>query len=516
MSEELKKKPQGGGEGSLTLQIALALVAGVGVGWQAPSLAYGLRFLGDIFMAALMMLIVPLILVSMISGISSIGDPRDLGRLGGRVLLFFLGTTVLAVFLGLFLVNALRPGEMALPSSLVGFLERASVGARDAGWRAQMEAALQREILASSGQEDAEARERAGQLARKALGVLLAAYGVGGTSLPSQQSAPSVSRGMGILRAELIFAGVGMRRGLEYAEAMRAEKRKKTPVLTVSAFLQEQIKKLLQNPFEAATRGNVLGLIFFSIFFGMVLVQMGERARVILEVVEVLSDAMMRMVVLVMKLAPLGVFSLMALQIAESGLGILLLLGKYIFCVLLALFLHGAVVLCLFLWGMGGRSPWGFFVSVRDALGVALSTASSSASLPVTMEVLEEKAGIPKRVVRFVMPLGATVNMNGTALYEAVAAIFIAQLYGIDLSLTAQILVVLTATLAAVGAAGIPSAGTVTMVMVLAAVGLPLSGIGLLLAVDRVLDMFRTATNVWGDMVGAAVIARYEKEAGGD
>ena len=508
MSEGLKKESRegGGGEGSLTLQIAVALVAGVGVGWQVPNLAYALRFLGDIFMAALMMLIVPLILVSMVSGMASIGDPRDLGRLGGRVLLFFLGTTGLAVLLGLLLVNALRPGEMPLPSSLVGLLGRASTGVREGGWRAEMEATLQREILASYGREDAEARKRSHQLAKKALVVLVAAYEGGATTSP-----PSLSRGMGILRAELIFAGVGMRRGLERAEAMRAEKRKKTPVLTVSAFLQEQIKKLLQNPFEAATRGNVLGLIFFSIFFGMVLVQMGERARVILEVVEVLSDAMMRMVVLVMKLAPLGVFSLMALQIAESGLGILFLLGKYMFCVILALFLHAAGVLCLFLWGMGGRSPWGFFVSVRDALGVALSTASSSASLPVTMEVLEEKAGIPKRIVRFVMPLGATVNMNGTALYEAIAAIFIAQLYGIDLSLTAQILVVLTATLAAVGAAGIPSAGTVTMVMVLAAVGLPLSGIGLLLAVDRVLDMFRTATNVWGDMVGEAVIARYEK-----
>jgi Na+/H+-dicarboxylate symporter len=186
------------------------------------------------------------------------------------------------------------------------------------------------------------------------------------------------------------------------------------------------------------------------------------------------------------------------------------MLSKYMLCVVVALGVHAFVVLPLLLM-IGGRvSPLQFFVRVRSALSVAFSTSSSSATLPVSIEVAEKEAKLSPQVSGFVLPLGATINMDGTALYEAVAALFIAQLYGIDLGLGPQFLIFLTAALAAIGAAGIPSAGTVTMVMVFSAVGLPLVGIGLILAVDRILDMCRTTVNVWGDLIGAAILDRYE------
>jgi Na+/H+-dicarboxylate symporter len=227
---------------------------------------------------------------------------------------------------------------------------------------------------------------------------------------------------------------------------------------------------------------------------------------------ESLNEAMMRFVEIVMKMTPIGVFSLMAHQIARSGLDILFLLGKYMICVLIALGIHAFIVLPLILLIAGRRSPFAFFGDVRAALGIAFSTSSSSATLPVSMDVVENNAGVKKHVTGFVLPLGATINMDGTALYEAIAALFIAQIYGIDLGIGPQILIFMTAALAAIGAAGIPSAGTVTMVMVLSAVGLPLSGIGLILAVDRLLDMCRTTVNVWGDAIGAAILDRYEAE----
>jgi Na+/H+-dicarboxylate symporter len=181
--------------------------------------------------------------------------------------------------------------------------------------------------------------------------------------------------------------------------------------------------------------------------------------------------------------------------------------------VLLGLTVHALITLPLLLKLVGGANPIRFFGRVAPALTTAFSTASSSATLPLTIDCVETKAKVPSRVASFVLPLGATINMDGTALYESVAAVFIAQVYGIDLSLGQQVLIFLTATLAAIGAAGIPSAGLVTMAIVLNAVGLPLEGIGMILAVDRILDMCRTSVNVWGDTVGCVVVARLNGEA---
>ena len=218
----------------------------------------------------------------------------------------------------------------------------------------------------------------------------------------------------------------------------------------------------------------------------------------------------MKMVHIVMLIAPLGVFALMANEIASSGLSVLLVLLKYMATVIIGLSIHAVIILPAILWVLGRMNPLVYFRGIREALAIAFSTSSSSATLPVTMRCLNRNLDVPEQVTGFVVPLGATINMDGTALYEAVAAIFIAQLYGIDLSFGAQATIFLTATAASIGAAGIPSAGTVTMVMVFTAVGLPLEGIGLILAVDRILDMFRTTVNVWGDGTGAVVIARME------
>ncbi len=260
---------------------------------------------------------------------------------------------------------------------------------------------------------------------------------------------------------------------------------------------------------------QMLPLIVFSLALGVVLTTMGARARPLIELLEIGNDAMMRLVHLLMWLAPVGIFGLVGGRfgkaVAQGGfdgfVAQLTAVGAYMATILIGLGLHAIVVLPLVLWLVGRRAPWPYARGMGTALLAAFSTASSSATLPLTLEGVEERNGIDRRAAQLVVPMGATVNMNGTALYEAVAAIFIAQALGIELS-TGQLLVVaITATLAAIGAAGIPEAGLVTMVMVLRAVDLPLEGVELILAVDWLLDRFRTAVNVWGDAVGAAVVA---------
>lgn len=522
----------------LTVQIFLALLAGVVLGVASPETALRLSWLGEIFMAALMMLIMPLILVTMIAGVGSLGNPDDLGRMGRRTIVYYMLTTFLAIIIGLILVNVIRPGETPLPSALVQHLTQTheqSGGGRElrvappttqsatkkvrTGERAEpvalknlrtrmdaFESLFVRESLQSYRPPSAKQEERAKKLAQRSRMEIEKIF------LSDLSKERRLRRIEGRLRTELIYAQVGVRRGMKAAQEMRAEARSKGAPLTVESFLRAQIGKILQNPFMALTTNNVLAVILFALILGLILVRMGEQGRKVLDLAEALNEAMMRFVALVMKLTPIGVFSLMATQIARSGLDILFLLAKYMFCVVIGLLIHAVIVLPLILWVFGRVSPWRYFLQVRDALSVAFSTSSSSATLPVSLEVVENNAGIPKRVSGFVLPLGATVNMDGTALYEAVAAMFIAQLYGIDLGLGPQALIFLTAGLAAVGAAGIPSAGTVTMVMVLAAVGLPIAGIGVILAVDRLLDMCRTTVNVWGDLVGAAILARYEAD----
>ncbi len=255
---------------------------------------------------------------------------------------------------------------------------------------------------------------------------------------------------------------------------------------------------------------ELLPVIVFSLIFGAVLTTLGPVGAPVIALFRGVNEAIMKMVMLLMLVAPIGIFGLVAGRFGRAGdIGEMIGgVGWYMATVLLALSLHAGVVLPAILWFVGRRNPYRYMFNMGTALLTAFSTASSSATMPLTMEGVEKHNGVSEKVAGFVVPLGATINMNGTALYEAVAALFIAQAIGLDLTLGQQVMVLLTATLAAIGAAGIPEAGLVTMVIVLKAVGLPLEGIGLILAVDWLLDRFRTSVNVWGDAVGAAVVER--------
>ncbi len=267
------------------------------------------------------------------------------------------------------------------------------------------------------------------------------------------------------------------------------------------------------NIVQAAANGQMLGLIFFSLLFGYFAARIqgasGEALRAFWSGV---YEVMMRMTELIMRLAPIGVFGLVAKTLATAGLSALLPLAGFFGTVLGALALHLFVALPLLLRLVGGVSPLRHFKAMLPALLTAFSTASSSATLPITIESVEKRAGVSNRTAGFVLPLGATINMDGTALYECVAALFIAQAYGLDLSFAQQFTVVITALLTSIGVAGIPSASLVAITIILAAIGLPAEGVGLILAVDRLLDMSRTAVNVFSDSCGAVIIARTEGE----
>lgn len=272
------------------------------------------------------------------------------------------------------------------------------------------------------------------------------------------------------------------------------------------------IKIVPNNVFKAMSEDQTLGLIFFSILFGCALLAIGRKAEPVAKFVESVNDVVLKITDWIMYLAPLGVFALMAALVGKIGLAAFKPLALYMATVLVGLGIHVLFTLAFILIVFGKYSPILFLKKVFPALATAFSTDSSVATLPVTMETLEKNVGVSKKVTGFVAPLGATINMDGTALYEAVAAMFIAQVYGVEMTLTQQLIISLTATLASIGAAGIPSAGLVTLVVVLRSVNLPLEGIGLLLAVDRILDMCRTTVNVLGDTVGALVVSRLEGE----
>lgn len=386
-------------------------------------------WIGEFFLHALKMIIVPLVVFAMIVGVSSLGDVRKLGRLGGRTVVYYLLTTLAAVVVGSVLVNLFRPGDGIT-----------------------LEAAGHATSKAAAGISD-----------------LVLSF-VGCTGDPAKG---------GTCDSNIVDSMANLR---------------------------------------------MLPIIVFSLIFGAVLTTIGDKAKPVLAFFDGVNDAMMKVVHLIMLLAPLGVFGLvagrfgeaLAAQGTDAFLGELQALAGYGGTVLGGLAIHGIIVLPVILYLTTRRNVLRYVRGNGGVLLTAFSTASSAATIPLTLEAAEENNGVDRRAAQFVIPLGATVNMNGTALYEAIAALFIAQAYGIDLSFAAQLLVVLTATLAAIGAAGIPEAGLVTLVTVLEAVGLPTEGVGLILAIDWLLDRFRTSVNVWGDAVGAAVIERYGLERPAD
>jgi proton glutamate symport protein len=310
--------------------------------------------------------------------------------------------------------------------------------------------------------------------------------------------------GVGLILVNLMKPGVGVEIGTKTASDLSGGE-----VPSVLSIISDIIPA---NLFDAMAKDKVLSIIFFSLLLGVAISSIGEKGRPLVSLFEAFNSVMMKITNWIMRLAPFGVFALMAYTIGAMGLSVIKPLVVYMATVVIGLTIHACITLPVLLSAVGKYSPLKFIGDVFSAVATAFSTASSAATLPITMDCVQENTGISNKVASFVLPLGATVNMDGTALYEAVAAMFIAQAYGIDLSIGQQLVIMLTATLASIGAAAIPGAGLVTMVIVLKAVNLPLEGIGMILAVDRILDMLRTAVNVWGDACGAAVIANLEGE----
>lgn len=275
------------------------------------------------------------------------------------------------------------------------------------------------------------------------------------------------------------------------------------------------IRMIPTNVIAAAAEGQMLGLIFFSLVFGFFMTRIPQKqSEILLNFWSGISETMMLITMWIMRFAPYGVFGLVAKTVASTGFAAFMPMLWFFITVLLALGVHAFVVLPLLLKFMAKVSPTAHFKAMAPAMLTAFSTASSSATLPLTMECVEKNAGVSERTTSFVLPLGATINMDGTALYECVAAIFLAQAYGLELSFVTQFTIVLIALLTSIGVAGIPAASLVAITIILTAIGLPVEAIGLLLVTDRVLDMCRTAINIFSDSCGAVIIAKSQGEVG--
>ena len=431
----------------LTTQIVMAIGAAillalvlptllnlVGLGESASVVLTPLVIGGEIFLRLLKMVVVPLVVTSVMSGVLGLGDIRKLGRPGLVAVVCYLTTTILAVIVGLILVNVIRPGLMVDKDLSGGFREQMAVE-----------------------EEAAKAVPLEGPLA-----------------------------------------------------AVEDDRPKSAGDILKNLILMLFSDNLL----GSAANGDLLPLIVFSIVFAGILSTMGDRVGTLVGFIKQGNDALLQLIMLIMRFAPLGIFCLVAAKFGTAMadgefLQTLRKIGAYFFTVVIGLAIHALITLPTILYVTTGRNPYRFILQISEALLTAFSTASSSATLPVTIEKTIDEAGVSRKSVDFVVPLGSTINMDGTALYEAVAAIFIAQVLGMDLSLSGQIIVAVTATLAAIGAAGIPEAGLVTMQIVLTSVGLPTQGIDLIVTIDWFLDRFRTTVNVLGDAMGAAVVDRF-------
>jgi Na+/H+-dicarboxylate symporter len=428
---------------SLTYWIAGAIVAAIAIALMFPTIAMHFEIGGELFLRALKMIVVPLVFTSVMCGILGLGDVRRLGKPGAAAVGYYLSTTVIAVVIGLIVVNLVRPG--------VGTVDPA----------------------------------RLQELAK-------------GSAKPQEILRSTLAKESGLSEDQV-------------AEVFKDIPSANADIPSTNTILKNLALMLVtDNLFVAAVETQLLPIIVFAICFGALLTTMPEQTRSITTFIAEANHALLAFVMVLMKIAPIGIFCLVAARFGKAQaegkfLQELGQIGWYFAAVLIGLAIHAFIVLPLIFWIVRRENPYRFAAAMSQALLTAFSTASSSATLPVTLECAES-AGISKRSTEFVIPLGATINMDGTALYEAAAAIFIAQAIGQDLSMGQQIIVAVTATLAAIGAAGIPEAGLVTMLIVLGAVGLPLEYIGLILAVDWLLDRFRTTVNVFGDCIGAAVV----------
>ena len=408
---------------SLTRKIVTAMLLGMLVGvilnilfsssllsqqsiiWLDTNLVFGLfDTVGQIFVRSLKLLVVPLVLVSLICGVSALGNNSRMGAVALKTVVLYLSTTAIAISLAILTAVMVQPGvgiDLALASEFVA---------------------------------------------------------------------------------------------------------KEAPPLK-----QTLINIFPSNPVESMANGATLQIIVFALLFGFAVTKAGDQGKRITSFFNDLNAVIMKMVMMLMQLAPIGIFCLLAKLFADVGVGMIMSLGKYFLTVLFVLLLHSLGVYSLFLKFLTGLSVKTFLSKLRPALALAFSTASSGATMPVTMRTVEQRLGVSKSVSSFTVPLGATINMDGTAIMQGVATVFIAQAYNIGLTFEGYLAVVLTATLASIGTAAVPGVGLVMLVMVLNQVGLPVEGIGLIIGVDRLLDMTRTATNVTGDAMVTTVVANSER-----
>lgn len=367
-------------------------------------------WMGVIFLRALKMIIIPLILSSLISGVTNIGSGSTLGRLGLKTMSYYVATSIFAILTGLVLVNIIRPGvgaEINLTANVEGLVDK-------------------------------------------------------------QKS-----------------------------------------------FLDIITDIVPDNIFRAFADADMLSIIFFAILFGFFIIKVDEKPKqFLIDFFNSVFEVIMKVVLFIIKFTPLGIFGIVSKVVADQDnlLGLISSMSLYMGTVIIALAIHAFITLPLITRFVGKVKPWAHFNNMTTPLLTAFSTASSGATLPLTINAVEQKSGVSNKISSFTLPLGATINMDGTALYECVAAMFIAQAYGVEMSLMNQVIIVGTALLASIGAAAIPMAGLVMITVILSAVGLPLEGVGLILAVDQILDMFRTSVNVWSDSCGAVIIAKTEGE----
>ena len=403
---------------SLTTKILIALILGLGVGLLVHTMGEGtlrdtilidgiFQLVGQVFLRAIMMIVVPLVFISLVNGAASMGDIKKLGRVGVKTVAFYLITTALAITIALSIGAVLKPGT-----------------------------------------------------------------------------------GLDLTAVEAVETTAG----------------EQTPITQI---LYEIIPS---NPIAAMAEGNMLQIIAFAILTGVGLSLLGEKGKGLIKLFEDLNELVMKFVEIVMLFAPIGVFGLIAKTFAETGVAALLPLAKYVIAVYLGLLIHATVVYGSIFKVMTGLPLMKFYKKFFPAMTVAFSTASSGATIPVSLDIAENELGVDRSIGSFTIPLGATINMDGTAIMQGVAVFFIAQVYNVPLTMSMILTVVLTATLASIGTAGVPGAGAIMLSLVITTVGLPIEGIALIMGIDRLVDMGRTAVNITGDAVCTSIIAKQEGE----
>lgn len=392
---------------NLLTQILIAFVIAIILGMIFGTSIEVIEPIGELFLRLIKFIIVPLIVTTLIVGVASTGDPKSLGRVGGKTIIYYLLTTAIAIVIGLAFAYLISPGK---------------------GLSIDVEAAEAVEVNESEG------------------------------------------------------------------------------------VVQTLLNIVPTNPFESLMEGNVLQIIFFAIFVGLAITFIGKKAEPVQRFFESFSEIMFTITGIIMRFAPIGILGLVAPIVGQYGAQVLLPLVKIIIAVAIACIVHALVVYSVSVKTFANINPLTFFKGIGPAAVVAFSTASSAATLPVTLKNTQENLGVSNKISSFVLPLGATVNMDGTAIYQGIAVVFIAQFYGLELSFLQLMTVVLTTVLASIGTAGVPGAGMIMLAMVLSAIGLPLEGIALIAGVDRILDMFRTVVNIVGDASCAVVVAGTEDE----